>query len=368
MTEPAPNVLFLPQGGLRVGADQAPRSEAARQIATANGASVEEAIANAARSTTVDFDYLLAQARVESALNPSARAPTSSASGLYQFIESTWLDTMKRHGERFGLGDIAAQIRTTSSGSAYVADPAQRAAILNLRNDPQIASLMAAGLAEDNRSALMPVLGRQPEAGELYLAHFLGAGGAGRFLSAMQYDPTQSAASLFRRPAAANRAVFYEPGGAPRSLAGVMDHLGAKIARAMGQSDYAGYDIGLSPGPGGYRSGYGRSTAAFGVPYLITAEEVFGPGQPTPLTGGGRAQSATPRIPTANTLPLPGTDPNAPAPVTAPVTAPTQSSDARSMSNLLGATYEASGANQLASPDSVERIKRAYERLRALGL
>ena len=116
---------------------------AARQIA-ASGTPVEAAIANAAQATTVDFNYLLAQAEVESAMNPEARAATSSATGLYQFIDSTWLDTVKKHGPRFGLEAVADQINLTPSGSAYVADPTQREAILALRNDPQVAALMAA--------------------------------------------------------------------------------------------------------------------------------------------------------------------------------------------------------------------------------
>lgn len=85
----------------------------------ASASSVEQAIANAAQRTGVDFDFLLAQARVESAMDPEARARASSATGLYQFIESTWLETMKRHGERFGLGDIAQKIATSKGGTAF---------------------------------------------------------------------------------------------------------------------------------------------------------------------------------------------------------------------------------------------------------
>ncbi|MEO0641819.1 MAG: transglycosylase SLT domain-containing protein [Pseudomonadota bacterium] len=385
MTNPAPSALILPQAGYPANAHhtngaQAARPAATRQIApatgTANGTDVEDAIAKAAQSTTIDFDYLLAQAKVESALDPNARAPTSSAAGLYQFIESTWLGTVKRHGARFGMDEIAAQISTTSSGAAYVADPAQRAAILNLRNDPEIASLMAAGLAEDNRGALMPVLGRQPEASELYLAHFLGASGAGRFLSAMQSDPNQGAASLFRRPAAANRAVFYDPSGAERSLAGVMDHLGTKLARALeGRGDIrggTGYTVNLAAGPAlgpsAYGTGFGArafTDPASAVPYLITAEEVFEPRQPPLLTGAtsrGSLNSApdpAPMIPTAATLALPAKEAIRPA---------QQPSGAQSMSILLDKTFKASGASDLASPESAQRIERAYERLRALGL
>lgn len=340
------------------------RSGAARQIANTATANVQQAIANAARSTTVEFDYLVAQAQVESAMNPQARARTSSASGLYQFIESTWLDTLKRHGPRFGLGDIAQHITMTRGGSAHVADPAQRAAILQLRNDPQIASLMAAGLAEDNRAHLVPVLGRQPEAGELYLAHFLGAGGAGRFLSAMQSDPLQSAAGLFRRPAAANRAVFFEPGGQPRSLAGVMNYLSARIERAMVSSPAmpggeggreAGSDARLlDTRMAGLTARY-RAERGAGVPYLIPAQEVFGPRQPPAISGG--SEVSFPHMPASATLSLPGA-PLAPAPGVR----------SRSMSGLMGSSFETTGALEMASPDTTDRIRRAYQRLHAMGL
>jgi len=367
VTNPASTALGFPQAITRISADDVHkalaqpdlRGPATRQVRPSQPTNVEDAIANAARSTTVDFNYLVAQAQVESAMNPTARASTSSATGLYQFIESTWLDTMKRHGERFGMGDLAAQIGTTRNGDAYVADPAARAAILDLRNDPQVASLMAAGLAEDNRAHLMPILGRQPDSSELYLAHFLGAGGAGRFLSAMQDNPSQSAASLFRRPAAANRAVFYQPNGVPRSLQGVMDHLGAKMDRALARAPAM---------PGGIAMAYGWMATGVSpayparnanpVPYLITAEEVFEPRTPPQLTGSRAKVLPQPQITPDATLRLPGT-PKAAAPA-APVS--------HSMSNLLGATYEESGASQLASPESAQRIERAYQRLRALGL
>lgn len=360
MSQPSYSPLGLPQAAQNAGAREAhgalyggrPRAAAARQIAAHSPVSapsrVHQAIANAARSTTVDFDYLVAQAQVESAMNPQARAATSSASGLFQFIESTWLDTVKRHGARFGLGDIADQIAIAHGGSAYVADPAQRAAILALRNDPEIASLMAAGLAEDNRAHLMPILGRQPEASELYLAHFLGAGGAGRFLSAMQSDPDQNAAHLFRRPAAANRAVFFEPDGRARSLEGVMNYLGAKIDRALARAP----GMPGSDGAGAFAARVTRFAPGYptarepGVPYIITAEEVFAPRNPPAITGGSRAPVAT-----SGALPSP------PAP---PVR--------RTMSGLLRESIETSGASRLASPASAESIRRAYDRLRALGL
>lgn len=193
---------------------------------------VRSAIEQAARRTDVDFDYLLAQARLESGLRPNAKASTSSATGLFQFIESTWLATMKQHGPNMGFGDVAASIR--QSGNRYfVADPTARRDILNLRKDPQIASLMAGALAQDNRTAIMPVLGREPQAPELYMAHFLGAGGARRFLSELHHDPSQSAPALFPKPAAANQSIFYQRDGSPRNLGEVMGLMQGKMNRAI---------------------------------------------------------------------------------------------------------------------------------------
>lgn len=193
---------------------------------------IEGAIAQASARTGIDFGYLMAQAKVESSYDADAQASTSSASGLYQFIESTWLDVMRRHGPSLGYGQLAAAIEQGPKGPR-VADPMLRGQILALRNDPQAASLMAGALAQDNRDALLPVLGREPDAGELYLAHFLGSGGAGQFLTALAQRPGAPAAVEFPKAASANRAIFYRAGGGARSFSEVMTLLRGKIERAM---------------------------------------------------------------------------------------------------------------------------------------
>jgi hypothetical protein len=317
------------------------RPHAARQgpIAAPVGAgSVERAIARAARATEIDFGFLVAQAEVESAMDPHARARTSSATGLYQFIESTWLETMQRHGPRFGMAELAARISTTPGGSAHVPDPAQREAILALRRDPEVAALMAAGLAEDNRAHLMPILGRQPDNGELYLAHFLGAGGAARFLTELARDPSQEAASLFGRPAAANRAVFYDAGGDPRSLAEVMDHLSTKIERAT---------AGATPQPA--LAAWAANARGFGpAPYLAPDDSVF------------------------DLAHAPAIGPTHPMPDHGPVSLPRAHSGGAHrgtppMSSVLSATF-GDGAASLGSAEANAQARRAYDRLRALGL
>lgn len=185
------------------------------------------AIARAARATGVDFSYLLAQARIESSLDPSARASTSSAAGLYQFTRGTWEATLGRHGSEHGLG--WAQEAVTGGG---MRDPAMRDRIMALRFDPEASALMAAELAEDNRADLSARLGRAPDASELYLAHFLGSAGAGKFLEALAANPDQSAAAILPAAASANRGIFYA-GGRPRSVSGVMDLIRAKVNTAM---------------------------------------------------------------------------------------------------------------------------------------
>ena len=208
---------------------------------------VHSAIARAAQATGVDFAYLLGEARLESSLNPNARAATSSAAGLYQFTGGTWLRTLDRHGGAHGLGWAGDAI-----SGGRVTDPAQRGSIMDLRYDPDAAALMAGELANDNRLVLTGVLGREPDAGELYLAHFLGAGGASQFLTALQSDPGQSAAALLPAAANANRTIFYDSAGAPRSLGEVMDLLRGKMASAMGDTQ--------SPVPSG--RGWGVGSAA----------------------------------------------------------------------------------------------------------
>ena len=193
---------------------------------------VVQAVQKAARSTGMDFDFLMDKARVESGFNPNIKATTSSATGLYQFISSTWLKTVKDHGAQHGLGDAAAQI-TEHNGQYSVADVAARDKILNLRKNPEVAALMAAEFSKDNQAYLQKNVGGQIGANELYLAHFLGAGGAAKFLDAWRQNPQTYAADLMPAAAGANKNVFYADGGLrKRSL----DDVYQFFANKMGDS------------------------------------------------------------------------------------------------------------------------------------
>lgn len=178
------------------------------------GERVTAAIRSASQQTGISFDYLLKTAYRESALNPSAQAQTSSAVGLFQFIDTTWLATVKEDGPSFGLQAQANQIEKTADGQYFVRDPDARAQILALRKNPEIAANMAAAFSKRNAEQIRSVLGREPTSGELYIAHFLGANGAKRFLQLRATNPNASAASAFPEAARANKSIFYGANGA----------------------------------------------------------------------------------------------------------------------------------------------------------
>lgn len=200
-------------------------------------ADVLTGIQQASANTGVDFSFLMAQAAKESGFNPDAKAKTSSASGLYQFVEQTWLSVVRKHGAEYGLGDMASKIKIGEDGVLKVADRALRKEILDLRRDPEIAAAMAAEHAADNEERLDAKLDREVQPVDLYLAHFLGLKGALNFLRAMDADPDQSAAAIAPRAAAANKAVFYNADGTPRSLKQIYDRFQDRMTREMAAYD-----------------------------------------------------------------------------------------------------------------------------------
>lgn len=200
---------------------------------------VTSAIQKASASTGVDFAFLVAQAGQESSFQPDAKATTSSASGLYQFVDSTWLSLVHDKGAQHGLGDLASQIDMTDSGPR-VADPSVRRQILALRNDPTVAAAMAAEYAKMNGTQLSQELGHSVGSTDLYMAHFLGTGGAAKFLSALDSTPNAVAAKLLPDAAAANRGVFYDSQGNPRTVAQIYNHFATRFGDTALQVASAG--------------------------------------------------------------------------------------------------------------------------------
>jgi hypothetical protein len=190
------------------------------------GARVAGAIRQASQATGASFNYLLATAQVESGLDPQAGASTSSARGLFQFIEQTWLATMKQSGGALGYGRYADAITQTASGRYEVTDQVVRNEILKLRNDPTANAVMAGAFTSTNAAELTQQLGRAPSEGELYIAHFLGSGGAARLIGIAASNPTAKATEFFAGAARANPSIFRDRAtGAARSVAQVRDVL-----------------------------------------------------------------------------------------------------------------------------------------------
>jgi len=176
------------------------------------------AIKAASRETGSDFSYLLATAQRESNLDSTAKSKSSSAAGLFQFIDQTWLSLIKRHGAEHGLGQYADAISRTESGRFVVASPETKSAILALRQDPEISALMAGEAAAATKQSLECALGRTVCAGELYAAHFLGEGSARRLIGLNEQNPGARADLAFPEAAKANRNVFYHSDGRAKTI------------------------------------------------------------------------------------------------------------------------------------------------------
>ncbi|MDD3371315.1 MAG: transglycosylase SLT domain-containing protein [Alphaproteobacteria bacterium] len=190
---------------------------------------IVNAIQKAANQTGVDFSYLMNKASQESSFDPQAKAKTSSATGLFQFTSQTWLHMIKEYGEDYGLGSYAAQITRHADGKLSVSNSEMRKAILALRKDPQISAEMAGELDKENEAYLSKKVGGKIGATELYLAHFLGAYGASRFINEMRANPGASGADLLPTAAAANQSVFYSKSGEAKSLTQIYQRYAQKF-------------------------------------------------------------------------------------------------------------------------------------------
>ena len=183
-------------------------------------------IRRVADTHNADFKYLLNQAKVESGLDPHAKASTSSATGLFQFTSNTWLNMVRLHGESVGLGPAAQSLRSSGASSA------ERAQILELRNDPQISTALAAHLAADNAQSLAASGHKSIGPTELYMAHFLGAAGANTFLNGLRDTPNAPAANALPAAAAANTGVFFNK-QAPLSYQAIYERFAQKFTDAI---------------------------------------------------------------------------------------------------------------------------------------
>lgn len=161
-------------------------------------AQVMTALKTASNATGANFDYLVKTAQRESNFDPSAKASTSSATGLFQFTSETWLNVLERYGAKHG-------VKT---------DGLTREQMLDLRKDAGLSATMAGELAGENGKILAKKLGREPTSAELYTAHFMGPSDAARLIDAARANKSGVAADLFPRAALANANVFRDKDGA----------------------------------------------------------------------------------------------------------------------------------------------------------
>ncbi|MCK2052628.1 transglycosylase SLT domain-containing protein [Methylobacterium sp. 37f] len=166
-------------------------------------------IVRAAQAVQTDPVLLMAVADKESSFKTEVQAQTSSATGLFQFIERTWLGVVRDFGPKYGLATDAALVVTGDNGRPTVSDPAERTRILEMRRDPYLSALLAGEMLKRDAARIALRIGRELTLGEVYLAHFLGPDDAEDFLATVVDKPKAAAAQMLPGPARANKTIFF---------------------------------------------------------------------------------------------------------------------------------------------------------------
>jgi hypothetical protein len=233
--------LYLPDSAQQLqDADLAVLIETYANLARSDAArfGVDQGVVAAIRlssvRTGVDFSYLMKLAAAESNFRPEIEAATSSATGIYQFTHDTWLNTLKKHGAKYGLvADYAANIEyyETRYGRQRptVRDESMYQHLLALRKNPRISAIMAAEMVSDNQQKLAYSFDREPTQADLYLTHFLGTDAAITFLRSLEKNPDLHAVELFPEAARSNHKVFHPQTCAPRTVDEVYTFFGEKF-------------------------------------------------------------------------------------------------------------------------------------------
>lgn len=215
--------------------DPADEEEGYKQLALIAGCEhAVPIIQKASEATKISANYLLALARQESGCRSDAKASTSTAYGMFQFVESTWLGAVHKHGGTYDNQRLADAIGIGNDGRPFMRNPAMRETVLAKRGDAQLAAYLAAELAKENAAYIRRKRDKPLSPTDLYMAHFLGAYGATQFLAELDRRPRTRAAELLPSAARANPNIFFVRGNRaePRSVSGVYDLFKQKIERA----------------------------------------------------------------------------------------------------------------------------------------
>lgn len=173
---------------------------------------IVDTILRASKATGADPVYMMALADKESSFLPGNKASTSSAEGLFQFITSTWFDTVRTFGAKHGL-TMEAQAIEIVDGKPTVTDEIMREHILGLRRNPYVSALMAAEMMKRDQAKIEGRLGRKLSRSEFYLSHFFGVDSASKFIALVDDTPKKSASSAFPAAAKSNKSLFYTKDG-----------------------------------------------------------------------------------------------------------------------------------------------------------
>jgi hypothetical protein len=163
-------------------------------------------------------------ARAESSFNPNARAPNSTATGLYQFRDNAWLEVIRRFGSGYGLKDYANRLKIieeVEQGQRPIVRDPLHLEVLSLRLNPRLSTLMLAEHLKRSVSIILDKTGRKPGRTDLYLSHYLGTDSAVRFLTELIDNPDSIAKNIFPEKAAIDKLVFQNRQGRPRTIAEV---------------------------------------------------------------------------------------------------------------------------------------------------
>lgn len=230
--DPSTTIGATVTGGKVVPTSGAGKRGTVDDVPTANGTgwdAVGPTIVAAAELTGVDPAVMAAMAYVESKFDPNAKATGSSASGLFQFTKGTWAEMLKKYGGKYGLGPDASPM------------------------DPRANALMGGEYLKENERYLKSKLkGRSISDTDLYMSHFLGAGGAASFLSA---NPNAIAEMVNPKAARSNPGIFYHKSGKPRTVAEVYELLDSRLqegrtrssnAKSLATTRYSSSDTGVA--------------------------------------------------------------------------------------------------------------------------
>jgi hypothetical protein len=193
--------------------------------------------------TGVDFSFLMELARVESNFNPTVRAPKSSATGLFQFKDYSWLEAIKAFGADYGLKDYATQVELSEDkeeGQQPIVRDSLQLEVLALRVNPRLSTLLVAESIKRNLQELSDMIGREPRRADLYLSHLLGTTDAAIFLKALDEEPDAIAADIFPEAAARHSSVFLNLQHQPRTVSRVYQWVDRKFNTSRYDDRYPG--------------------------------------------------------------------------------------------------------------------------------